>query len=162
MDVAIIDILRNYGNSTVESIRQNLSSTGTNATGKTSSTLRYELTHEGTKATLKIIGRPYFTTVETGRKATPDYKPSKEFVKAIKEWAEAKGVDTKFAYSIALSIHKKGTKLHQRGGRDDVYSNVINESLTDKISADLLKQFSDKFFKTVVTIFDERKRFTAA
>ena len=88
MNVELISILNNYGQFTVQQIQQNLSSTGTNATGKTSASLKYSVKNEGTKATLLITGRKYFATVETGRKATPNYdKPSKAFVQAIKEWA---------------------------------------------------------------------------
>jgi hypothetical protein len=164
MNVELISILNNYGQFTVQQIQQNLSSTGTNATGKTSASLKYSVKNEGTKATLLITGRKYFATVETGRKATPNYdKPSKAFVQAIKEWAEAKGVDSKFAYAIAKSIHKKGTKLFRDGGRNDVVSNVVNQGLVDEISKDLLDKFAQLFLKDVVKIFrDGNHNFTTA
>lgn len=156
MNAELISILDSYGSSTIEQIRQHLAATGTNATGKTSSSLRYTVTQEGTKATLKIIGRPFFATVETGRKATPQYdKPSKAFVESIKEWAQAKGVDQNLVYAIAKSIHKKGTKLHQKGGREDIYSNVINQNLVDKISLDLLNKFASQFMTNIVKMFTD-------
>ena len=145
MNAELIAILNQYGNSTVEQIRANLSSSGTNATGKTSQSLRYEVSQEGTKATLKVIGKPYFAVVETGRKPTPEYKPSYEFVNNIKEWLRARGKEEKGAYAIALSINKKGTKLFRDGGRKDIYSNVVNQNLVDKISADLLNTFAGQF-----------------
>lgn len=153
MDAQLISILNSYGQTTIQQIQQNLSSSGTNASGKTSSSLKYTVTSEGTKATLRITGRPFFATVETGRKATPSYEPSKAFVQTIKDWAEAKGIDSKFAYAIAKSIHKKGTKLHQKGGRSDIYSNVINQNLVDKISLDLLDRFARQFLTNVTTLF---------
>ena len=149
----MLSILQAYGNSTVEEIRKNLASTGTNATGKTSRSLRYEVRVEAESITLKIIGRPFFNVVETGRKATPQYdKPSAEFVASIQEWAKAKGVPGA-AYAIAKSIHQKGTKLFQSGGRTDVYSNVVNQTLVDRISQDVLDKFAKEYLKNAVNIF---------
>lgn len=153
MIVNLIQILTQYGNSTVAQIRQNLASTGTNATGKTSNSLKFEVKNEGFKQILKITGRPFFFAVETGRKATPDYKPSKQFVQSIKEWMQAKGVDGS-AYGIAQAIHKKGTKLFRAGGREDIYSSVVNQGLVDQISTAVLKQFALETLKHTVSIFN--------
>lgn len=162
MNAEIIKILEGYGTSTVEQIRQNLSSTGTNATGKTSTSLRYSVTDNGTKATLKVVGKPYFAVVETGRKATPSFKPSKEFVASIQEWMDAKG-KIGSAYAIAQSIHKKGSSLFRKGGREDIFSNVINQNLSDKISLDLLNKFAEQFMVNVVKLFrDGSDNFRAA
>lgn len=152
MVVDLLKILSEHGNTTVAQIRSNLSATGSNATGKTSQSIRFEVKDEGLKQTLTIFGRPYIFSVETGRKPTPQYtKPSKQFVAAIKEWADTKGLG-KFAYGIALSIHKKGTKLFQSGGREDVISNVVNDQLTDQITKDILAQFADHYLKNAVNI----------
>jgi hypothetical protein len=151
MTAELIRILDQYGKSTVEQIRDNLSSTGTNATGKTSRSLQYEVKQQGTKAVLRITGKPFMAVVETGRRATPEYtKPSTQFVAAIREWLKAKGKSEGSAYGIAKSIHQKGTKLHRDGGRKDIISNVVNESLIDKISQDLLKEFAEEFLNNVV------------
>jgi len=137
----LITILNQFGQSTIQQIKNNLQATGTNATGKTANSLRFEVKENGDVTIMTIFGRPYFATVETGRKATPDYtKPSKEFVAAIKEWMEAKGKKGS-AYGIAKSIHQHGTKLHQKGGRKDIISSVINQSLTDKISQSVLDSY---------------------
>ena len=154
MNAELIAILNKYGNSTVEQIRQNLASTGTNATGSTSRSLRYEVTNAGTKATLKVIGKTYMAVVETGRKPTPEYtKPSVEFVDSIKEWLRARGKDEKSAYGIAKSIHAKGTKLFRDGGRKDIISNVVNQNLLDKIGLDLLNTFAEQFLANTVKLF---------
>lgn len=163
MNVELINILHQYGTSTVAKIRENLSNTGTTATGKTASSLRYEVTQEGTKATLKVIGKPFFAVVETGRKPTPEKKPSPDFVANIREWLQARGKETRPAYGIAVSINKKGTKLFRDGGRQDIYSNVINQNLVDKISLDLLNKFAQQFMTNVVKIFtDGNNNFRAA
>jgi hypothetical protein len=139
----LISILNNYGHSTIESIKRNMALTGTNATGKTAKSLHYTVVESGDKITLSIKGKPYFAVVETGRKATPSYKPSYAFVASIKEWVKAKGLPEGSAYAIARSIHKKGTKLHEKGGRKDIITNVINQGLTDRIAQDVLKGFAN-------------------
>lgn len=156
MNAEIISILNHYGNSTIDQIRQNLSSTGTSASGKTAQSLRYEVTNEASKATLKVMGKPYFMVVETGRKPTPNYdKPSKAFVQSIADWLQFVSGDTSPAYAIAKSIHKKGTKLFRDGGRTDIVSNVINQNLTDKISLDLLNKFAQQYMANMVKLFSD-------
>ncbi len=157
----VATILSQHGNTIVEQIRQNLASTGTNATGRTSRSLRFEVTNDDHSTTLRIIGKSFFNIVETGRKATPEFtKPSKQFVAAIVEWLKAKTsfrVDFErgpslqgLAYGIAKSIHQKGTKLNQSGGRTDIISNVINETLVESISKSVLDQFTNEYLKNVV------------
>lgn len=157
MVVNLITILSQFGTSTIEKIKQNLAASGTNASGKTANSLRMEVTTDGFKQILKIFGRPFFMTVETGRKATPDYKPSLSFVATIQAWMTAKGVPGS-AYAIAQSIHKKGTKLWQSGGRTDIVSNVVNEGLTQQIARSVLTQFSESYLKHTVNIFNSGRR----
>lgn len=146
----LIQVLSGYGQSTVQKIRDNLASSGTNASGRTSRSLRYEVTEQGTLTTLRILGRPFFMTVETGRKPTPQYtKPSRDFVASIREWIQAKGGDQGAAYAIARHIHQKGTKLFRTGGRKDIVSNVVNESLFSQIEQDVLKRFANRYVNTV-------------
>lgn len=154
MIVDTIAILSKYGQSTVAQIQQNLASTGTNATGKTSQSLRFEVEDDDDRQTLTVIGaRKYFMTVETGRKATPQFKnPSTEFVASIKEWMEAKGIEGP-AYAIAKAIHQRGTKLFRDGGRKDIVSSVINASLYEAISKDLLAQFASTYLENVVKTY---------
>ena len=159
MNAELVNILNKYGTGIVSEIRQNLSSTGTDATGKTSNSLRYEVINEGTKATLKVLGKPYFMVVETGRKPTPSYKPSENFVDSIKEWMKAKGKQGS-AYAIALTIHKKGSTLWRDGGRKDIVSNVINQNLVDRISIDLLNKFAQQYMSNVVKIFTDGSKHT--
>jgi len=149
----IISILNTYGNSTVQSIRNNLASTGTNATGKTSQSLRFEVKNEGSKITIKILGKPYLAVVETGRRDTPQYtKPSIEFVASIQEWMNAKGKEGS-AYAIAKSIHQHGTKLFQKGGRQDIISNVINQGLINNISKDILNKFASQLVLNIKQVY---------
>lgn len=148
----MISLLTGYGQSIVKDIQDHLASTGTNATGKTSKSLRYELKQEGNRIILNILGRAYITAVETGRKATPDKKPSKEFVASIKEWMAAKNVQGS-PYAIARSINIHGTKLKQLGGRNDIISNVIDQKLTDDIAKSILEMYKNEYVTNIKHIY---------
>lgn len=149
--VDLVSILSQTGTTVVDRIKQNLASTGTNATGRTAASLRFEVINETDKQILRVIGKPYFKVVETGRKATPEYtNPSKQFVDDIKEWVKARGIDEKAAYGIAKSIHQKGTKLFRSGGRQDIFSDVITPTFVDEISKSILNQFTNEYLKNVV------------
>jgi len=154
VNVNILKILSDQGVSIVKRIQANLQSTGTNATGKTSKSLHYEVKEQGSKITLTVLGKKYIGVVETGRKATPDYtKPSLEFVASIREWAKAKGIDEGASYAIAKSIHQHGTKLKQQGGRNDIISNVINQSLVKEISESILQIYSKILVANIKQIY---------
>lgn len=112
-------------------IQQNLETTGTNASGRTSQSLTVEV--EGNTGVL--YGRQAFGTVETGRK--PGRVPY-NFRDIIYQWMQDKGVhakvegrrsqesaDRSMAYIIARKIATEGSKLYRDGGRDDIYSNVL-------------------------------------
>lgn len=149
MTAEIINILTNYGQTTTDQIKAVVPK----ATGKTAASVRFSVTFDSEKAVLQITGRPYFMTVQTGRKATPQYtKPSRDFVEAIKEWLTAKGGNQSSAYAVALSIHQHGTKLWQQGG-NTLISDIVNESLYERMSADLLKQFGKEYITNVANDF---------
>jgi len=149
MTVDLISILNGYGNSVVSQIRQNLASTNTDATGKTSRSLRFEVKNDGSKTIMKIFGRPYIMSVETGRKATPGVKPSRQFVENIKEWTKARGIPVGASYAIAKSINEKGTPSTGK----KIISNVIDQSLTDNISKDVLGQFAKLLTTNIKQIY---------
>lgn len=121
------------------SIINNMRSAGEVASGRTIASLH--VTDEPERATL--WGRFPFGTLETGRK--PGKVPYK-FGDIILKWMHDKGLhgtpmpyktdrahkytpqergDLSMAYAIAWTIHKTGTSLHRKGGRADIYSNVI-------------------------------------
>lgn len=149
MTVDLIQILSAEGQSVVDRIRQNLISTGTNASGTTSRSLRYTVTVSGNKTILKVIGKPYFMTVETGRGPTRNgNQGGKTLVESIREWMRAKQIEGS-PYGIARVIHDKGTKLYRSGGRKDIVSNVVNRTLIDQIQMQVLKQFADAYIKVI-------------
>jgi len=146
----LIEILNEQGIELVNGIRANLGSTGTNATLKTSQSLRFEISQEGTKTRLKLFGRPFFMTVETGRKATPNKKPSREFIENLKPWVEARGIPEGAVWAIATKINKLGTNLFRAGGREDIveppvdnFINNVGQALLDSKADDLVMKIKD-------------------
>ena len=129
---------------------------GQNASGKTIKSLHVEATEdEGV-----LYGHKPFGILETGRKAG---KIPYSFRSIICQWMQDKGVhgtpipykrgdgdhkwtpqergDLKMAGSIAWTIKTRGSRLHRMGGRDDVYSNVVPETL-ERVRARLISLIS--------------------
>lgn len=127
----IFEVIQDKGIDLINNIRVNLGSTGTNATVKTSQSLRIELKQEGTKYSLTLFGRPFFMTVQTGRRPTPDKKPSREMIDNLKEWVNARGLDESAVWAIATNINKKGTKLWRDGGRTDIVDPAVDTFVND-------------------------------
>lgn len=151
MTAEVLHILSQTGQGAVTQIQANTPK----ATGKTARSVRYEVKEEGPKLIFRILARPYFKALETGIKPYPKYtSASKSLVDSIKEWLSAKGSDQGAAYTIAVSIHQKGTKLWQAGGNKNVFSNVITESFIDKLSIDLLTQFAREYLDSVIKSYD--------
>lgn len=128
----INEVLAQWADGVIKKIQGNLESTGTNASGRTSSSLEY--TVEGGELT--IYGRKYFQGVEQGR---PGGKIPANFTDIIRQWATDKGIITQFgstereqrsvSAAIAWFIRKNGTSLYRKGGRTDIFSNVLDEEL---------------------------------
>lgn len=156
----IADILRELGESAVTQIRSNMAAAGQNATGKTSESL----TVSATEQRLTITGRQAFWTLERGR--GPGRTP-KNFRQIIAAWIVAKGLPLQLkpikretgrdaytrallaaAGAIAWNIHKQGTKLYREGGRNDIYTPVLEE-LENKIVARLVPAFDAEITENI-------------
>lgn len=145
----ILSILSQYGQSTTDQIKSVIPS----KTGKTRASVRFQVTDQGAKALLQITGRPYFMALQTGRKPKGD-KPSQSFVQRIREWLSAQGKDMGPAYAIARSINQKGTKLWQQGG-NTIITDIVNQSLIDKISQDVLEKFANYYLVSIANLFND-------
>lgn len=146
MRIDVENILRKALELARDDIRDNLASTGTNASGRTSASLK--ITIDGNTATL--WGRPAFGTVETGRRGG---RVPKGFRHIIYQWMQDKGVhatitgnrsqqsaDMSMAYLIARKIQREGSKLYRQGGRSDIYSNVLPTTI-ERIEETLNREF---------------------
>lgn len=140
----IPDILQDDGIQLINDIRANMGSAGQNATNETSRSLRIEVKQEGTKFKLQLFGRAFFMTVQTGRRPTPEKKPSREMIARITDWVEARGIDSSAVWGIATNIQKKGTKLWQTGGRTDIVDPAIDD-FVNNVSQHLLDNAADEF-----------------
>lgn len=144
-----------------EIIIQHIWANGQNASGKTVKSLRVEVNEEGGT----LYGRNFFGTMETGRRAG---KIPYGFTGIIAQWMKDKGIhgtpiayktkgahkytpqergDMSMASAIAHTIATKGTKLHRDGGRADVYSNVIPETM--KRLGERLMQLIHMYIETI-------------
>lgn len=125
---------------------------GQKASGRTVASLRVEATEE--KGTL--YGRSPFGTLETGRKPG---KVPQGFRTIIRKWMADKGIEAEpipyktdrphkytpqergnqsLSYLIARKIKREGTTLFRKGGRADIYSNVI-PAATERIKSRIVE-----------------------
>lgn len=144
----IFDVIQTDSIELINNVRANLGATGTNATMSTSQSLRIEVKQEGLKYKMQLFGRAFFMTVQTGRKPTPDKKPSREMVDNIKEWIAARGMNESAAWAIATNINKKGTKLWQSGGREDILDPAADVFVND-VSMNILETAADDFLSKI-------------
>jgi hypothetical protein len=127
----IIKILTNEGIDLANNIRANIGAAGQWTTGETGNSLHIKVTQEGTKVKAQLLGRPYFMTVQTGRKPTPGKKPSREMISNITRWVEARGIDLEAVWAIAMTIQRRGTDLWLRGGRTDIVDPAVDEFINN-------------------------------
>lgn len=139
-------------------VQARMSELGRNATGKTSASLQVQSSNDGGS----LIGSPAFLSIEHGR--GPGAVP-KDFIETIKEWIKAKGINVpqiqpkrastlsaqelglnSLAGAIAHSIMKKGTRLYQQKGFDDILASALEEeidALGNELVLSVMEQSSD-------------------
>lgn len=144
----------------VAEMRDNLAKTNTNASGRTSQSLRVVMTDTGGQ----IWGRRYFRGVEQGRAGG---RVPHNFTSIIEQWIVDKGLTIQaiqykrkpsanwqpkytpeerglrqMASAIARTIERSGTSLYRSGGRQDIFTNVIEENKNDlkKIAKEIITE----------------------
>lgn len=112
-----------------EAIINNHLAAGQKASGKTIESLKIE--QNGDKVIL--YGRQAFGTLETGRKAGA--VPG-NFREILYQWSIDKKISfdkdykrKSFAYLLAKKIECEGTKLYREGGHNDIYSQLIPDTV---------------------------------
>ncbi len=137
----VTDILTRTLERVKAKIQERIVAEGRSASGSSASSLTVEV--NGTKGV--IIGSRSLLSMERGR--GPGKVPY-GFFDIIKEWIKAKGISVtpkpskreaaisseerglrSLAGAIAYTIMKKGTKLHRKGGYNDIYDTALNEEL---------------------------------
>lgn len=109
-----------------QKVIENQKNSGQVASGRTIASMKVEVTEDGGV----LWGRSPFGTLETGRK--PGKVPA-GFWKIIRQWMENKGIQVQkpdsFAYLVARKIANEGTQLFRNGGRDDIYSPEVKDTV---------------------------------
>lgn len=158
---------------TLERIRQridaNITDTGTRASGRTQESMHVVTTMTGAM----LVGRQYFQSVETGR---PAGGVPANFRDIIKQWILDKGIAVQIlryktnrkhkyteeerslnaaAGAIAYTIAAFGSSLFRRGGRQDIYTNVINEEVA-QMRQDVAASVAKSLSKSLSAAYGER------
>lgn len=140
----LFDLLNAQGNDLIAAIKNNISTSGQNATSETANSLSQEITQEGTKFKYQLTGRPFFMTIQTGRRPTPDKKPSRQMISNISRWVNALGIDASAVWGIATKINQEGTKLWQAGGRTDIVDPAADDFI-NKTTEAILENEAEEF-----------------
>ena len=121
------------------------------ASGRTRDSLSVEVTSDTTSATATMYGRKYFAALETGSQPwKKQYKhPPRPFVDTIQRWMDDKGIEGVSAYLVARKIMREGTKLYRDGGRQDIFTPVM-EDIEQRIDAQLSSIFETITTKTLI------------
>lgn len=152
MRADVLKIISEQSDSFINQIRRNIQASGEYATGKSSDSIYSLISEQDGVFTLEINAKPFFSVLETGRKPTPDKKPSKAMIENITEWCDAKGLNSNLAWAIATDINKKGTKLWQQGGRTDIYTDE-KQSFVEELLNAIAKQIGDEVFSNLKSSF---------
>lgn len=99
---------------------------GQHASGRTSSCLHVSVDENHGI----LFGRQAFAVLEEGRRPG---KVPKGFYQIIQQWVKDKNIQVEnpksFAYLVSRKIAREGTELYRNGGRDDIYSRDIEETI---------------------------------
>lgn len=140
----ISQLLGEKGQKLVNDIQRNLAAAGKNATGETARSLKFSIEQNGSVTRFVLTGRPFFNVVQTGRRPTPDKKPSREMITRITAWVKAKNIDLSAVWGIATKIQQEGTKLWQEGGRTDIINPAVDEFI-NSAARDILANEAEEF-----------------
>lgn len=140
----ISQLLGEKGQKLVNDIQRNLAAAGKNATGETARSLKFSIEQNGSVTRFVLTGRPFFNVVQTGRRPTPEKKPSREIITRITAWVKAKNIDLSAVWGIATKIQQEGTKLWQEGGRTDIINPAVDDFINN-VSREILANEAEEF-----------------
>lgn len=130
----------------VDNIKGNIVSAGKQVSGSMGNSLKLSVKQSGQIFNINIEAAKYFQTLETGRRPTPDKKPSREMIENIGDWVSARGLPDEATWGIATKINKEGTQLWKDGGRKDIYSEYFQpaylQGVYERVSAKAARGFA--------------------
>lgn len=146
----IEEILRSVFEQARQDIIANHELAGQVASGRTKDSLKVEVFPGVSEYTATLFGREFFGALETGsRPWKKQYKhPPKPFVDVIRQWMADKGISGVSAYLVARKIMLEGSKLYRDGGREDIFTPVLQE-VEEKLSQEISKIFDVITTKTI-------------
>lgn len=115
-------------------IADNIARNGQKASGKTAESLEVV---EGSDS-VTLVGRKYFDNLERGVPpwSSINKKKVRSFGYILYQWSQDKGLTfadederKSFAFALAYKIANHGTELFREGGRADVYSSEIPDTI---------------------------------
>lgn len=145
------DILLQFGLEIQREIVQHHIAAGQRATGDTMNALEVEASEDR----LIISGPAHLQVLEDGRRSGK--RPP---VSVIERWILAKGIKptkgtvNSLAWAITKKIGLLGTALHRKGGRRDIFSNVITGERVGRLSSLLEGRFANLIKEEVLVQFE--------
>lgn len=123
------------------------------ASGKTIQSVKAIISEDKGVDRFQIVARPYTNRIEKGIGPTTK-GPSREMIKNLTEYAQARGMDKpeSAAWGLAKKIQKEGDRTFKRGGRV-VYSDDVDK-LVDEMTNDIKKEVRIKFTRTIKNSFN--------
>lgn len=153
-------IVRDFANQVIQGIQNNIRTkdyTGygpSNNTGTTANSIGYDW--DGT--TLKIWTTRYkaLVSLETGRPPTADAAGSPTLQEQIRVWIDQRGINPEgisrdsLAYLISRKIHREGTIIWRKFGKQGKQTGVVSDFLTDEfIDENLLTKLATFVFTEI-------------
>ena len=123
------------------------------ASGKTIQSVKAIIIEDKGVDRFQIVARPYTNRIEQGIGPTTK-GPSREMIKSLTEYAQARGMDKpeSAAWGLAKKIQKEGDRTFKKGGRI-VYSDDVDK-LVKEMTNDIKKEVRIKFTRTIKNSFD--------
>jgi hypothetical protein len=123
------------------------------ASGKTIQSVKAIISEDKGVDRFQIVARPYTNRIEQGIGPTTK-GPSREMIKSLTEYAQARGMDKpeSAAWGLAKKIQKEGDRTFKKGGRI-VYSDDVDK-LVKEMTNDIKKEVRIKYTRTIKNSFD--------
>lgn len=149
------NILHRFGPIGVQAIVNDLRQV--NATGKTIKSVTYKVESDSTSDTLKILGRDFFSALESGR--GPRKSTTKgDFEDNMLEYIKARGIGSdltekkrkQLARFLTLKINREGDRTFKAGGRI-IYTPTL-ERLVKEITETVTKEAIGYYISEVKSV----------
>jgi hypothetical protein len=147
-------ILESFASKLTEEIKQAIPK----VTGKTADSVKERVYSTG----FEISANASLVTLIDGRKPTSDSatEGNPNLNEIILQWIKDKGLQPKdgisiesLAFLISRSIHRKGTRLYQLGGGNNLFKSVLNDSKIDLLVAQLAENKSIEVSSSIIKEF---------